>query len=102
MASSSQPPRPQQPRALPPASGARDRYPTDASRNVLMEIAAKSIQAGAGLGAVGMMFGAGAGIVRSGPPVIFALFAGLQWLALGSTYTGEIRHLRIIPRMLAH
>ncbi|KAI0902585.1 hypothetical protein F4806DRAFT_491055 [Annulohypoxylon nitens] len=51
-----------------------------------MEIAAKSLQTGAALGAAGMMFGAGAGIVRSAPPVLFAVVAGLQWFSLGSTY----------------
>ncbi|KAI1212316.1 uncharacterized protein F4807DRAFT_457816 [Annulohypoxylon truncatum] len=86
MASSSQPPKPQQPKALSPSSGPNDKYPTDASHDVIMDIAAKSIQTGAALGAVGMMFGAGAGIVRSAPPVLFAFAAGLQWFGLGSSY----------------
>ncbi|KAI1094371.1 hypothetical protein F5B19DRAFT_54734 [Rostrohypoxylon terebratum] len=86
MASSSQPPTPRQPKAVPPNSGANDRYPAGASQNVIMEIAAKSLQTGAALGAVGMMFGAGAGIVRSAPPVLFAFVAGIQWFSLGSTY----------------
>lgn len=30
--------------------------------------------------------GAGAGILRGAPPTLFALFAGLQWFSLGSTY----------------
>ncbi|KAI1457171.1 hypothetical protein F4805DRAFT_202938 [Annulohypoxylon moriforme] len=86
MASSSQRPTPQQPKTSPPASGANDIYIPDASHNVVMDIAVKSIQTGAAFGAVGMMFGAGAGIVRSAPPVIFAFVAGLQWFGLGSTY----------------
>ncbi|KAI2471472.1 hypothetical protein F4781DRAFT_112567 [Annulohypoxylon bovei var. microspora] len=86
MASSSQPPTPQPPKALPRSLGANDRYPTETSHDVVMEIASKSLQTGAALGAVGMMFGAGAGIVRSAPPVIFAFVAGLQWFGLGSTY----------------
>ncbi|XDG00532.1 hypothetical protein ABKA04_000147 [Annulohypoxylon sp. FPYF3050] len=86
MASSSQPPTPRQPKAIPPNSGANDKYPVDASHDVIMEIAAKSLQTGAALGAAGMMFGAGAGIVRSAPPVLFAVVAGLQWFSLGSTY----------------
>ncbi|KAI0887092.1 uncharacterized protein GGS22DRAFT_104236 [Annulohypoxylon maeteangense] len=86
MASSSQPPTPQRSKALPPNAGVNDRYSTDMSHNVVKDIAAKSIQTGAAMGAVGMLFGAGAGIVRSAPPVIFAFVAGLQWFGLGSTY----------------
>ena len=41
-------------------------------------------------GGIGLLLGAGSGIVRSAPPTLFALFAGLQWFTLGSTYMGEI------------
>ncbi|KAI1082360.1 hypothetical protein F5B20DRAFT_34106 [Whalleya microplaca] len=56
------------------------------SANELMRIASKSLQAGALTGTMGMVVGAGSGIVRSAPPTLFALVSGLQWFALGSTY----------------
>ncbi|KAI2626470.1 hypothetical protein GGR54DRAFT_591082 [Hypoxylon sp. NC1633] len=56
------------------------------STNELMQIANKSLQTGALFGGIGMVVGAGSGIVRSAPPTLFALVAGLQWFALGSTY----------------
>ncbi|KAI1824867.1 hypothetical protein F4861DRAFT_538529 [Xylaria intraflava] len=52
----------------------------------LRQIAAKSLQTGAVTGGIGLIVGAGLGIVRSAPPTLFALFAGLQWFALGSSY----------------
>ncbi|KAI0449541.1 hypothetical protein F5B21DRAFT_494119 [Xylaria acuta] len=52
----------------------------------LWQIAAKSLQTGMVTGGIGLLFGAGSGIVRSAPPTLFALFAGLQWFALGSSY----------------
>lgn len=39
-----------------------------------------------------MMVGAGSGILRSAPPTLFALVAGLQWFGLGSTFMGKTRH----------
>lgn len=56
------------------------------SANELMAIASRSLQTGTLTGGIGMLVGAGFGIVRSAPPTLFALFAGLQWFALGSTY----------------
>ena len=41
------------------------------------------------LGAMGIVFGAGAGIIRGAPPALFALVAGLQWFSLGSSYIGQ-------------
>ena len=38
---------------------------------------------------MGTVFGASAGIIRGAPPALFALFAGLQWFSLGSTYIGQ-------------
>ena len=35
------------------------------------------------------MFGGVAGILRSGHPVLFAIGAGIQWSALGSTFWGQ-------------
>ncbi|KAI0200694.1 hypothetical protein F4808DRAFT_427557 [Astrocystis sublimbata] len=55
----------------------------------LWQIGARSLQTGMFTGGVGLVFGAGVGIVRSAPPALFALFAGLQWFALGSSYTAS-------------
>ncbi|KAI1144101.1 hypothetical protein F5Y05DRAFT_407501 [Hypoxylon sp. FL0543] len=84
MASPPQPSTPQRP----PSPGSREgpRYDDEISANELMEIASKSLQTGVATGCVGLVVGAGAGIVRSAPPTLFALVAGLQWFGLGSTY----------------
>ncbi|KAI0840634.1 hypothetical protein F5Y06DRAFT_244601 [Hypoxylon sp. FL0890] len=86
MASPSQPSTPQRP----PSPGSREGgiYDDDEmpSANELMHIASKSLQTGAVLGGIGLVVGAGAGIVRSAPPTLFALFAGFQWFTLGSSY----------------
>ncbi|KAI1769600.1 hypothetical protein GGR53DRAFT_473307 [Hypoxylon sp. FL1150] len=85
MAPSSQQPAPQRP----PASASRTDNTHDdemPSTDELMEIAKKSLQTGAMTGVVGMMVGAGSGILRSAPPTLFALVAGLQWFGLGSTF----------------
>ncbi|KAI2639834.1 hypothetical protein GGS26DRAFT_287008 [Hypomontagnella submonticulosa] len=87
MASSSQQPTPQRPSAPAPVSKTDRRYDDEMpSANELMEIASKSLQTGAVTGGVGLVVGAGSGIVRSAPPALFALVAGLQWFALGSSY----------------
>ncbi|KAI1426690.1 hypothetical protein F5Y12DRAFT_712841 [Xylaria sp. FL1777] len=52
----------------------------------LRQIAAKSLKTGMVTGGIGLLLGAGTGIIRSAPPTLFALFAGFQWFALGSTY----------------
>ncbi|KAK5631731.1 hypothetical protein RRF57_007445 [Xylaria bambusicola] len=52
----------------------------------LREIAAKSLQTGMVAGGFGLLMGAGSGIMRSAPPTLFAIFAGLQWFTLGSTF----------------
>ncbi|KAI1818808.1 hypothetical protein GGS20DRAFT_526954 [Poronia punctata] len=52
----------------------------------LRQIAAKSLQTGALTGGMGLLVGAGSGILRSAPPTLFALFAGFQWFTLGSSY----------------
>ncbi|KAH9906446.1 hypothetical protein F4778DRAFT_778842 [Xylariomycetidae sp. FL2044] len=52
----------------------------------LKKIAAKSLQTGAVAGGIGLLVGAGAGIMRSAPPTLFAVVAGLQWFTLGSSY----------------
>ena len=83
------------------------------SSNELFDIAAKSLQTGAltGMyqcfvserpslppsellnpsppGTLGAAIGAGSGILRNAPPTLFALFAGLQWFALGSSFMGK-------------
>ncbi|KAI0115008.1 hypothetical protein F4814DRAFT_417869 [Daldinia grandis] len=93
MASSSQQPTPERslasnpnpnPNPNPKAIRLRDREMPSA--NELMEIASKSLQTGVMAGGVGLVIGAGFGIARSAPPALFAIFAGLQWFALGSTY----------------
>ncbi|KAI8634929.1 hypothetical protein F5Y19DRAFT_130977 [Xylariaceae sp. FL1651] len=73
------------------------------SSSELWQIGAKSLQTGAvtgqrclpsrllltnmsWVGGIGTLVGAGSGIVRSAPPTLFALFAGVQWFALGSSY----------------
>ncbi|KAH8653379.1 hypothetical protein BX600DRAFT_515654 [Xylariales sp. PMI_506] len=56
------------------------------SSNQLWEIAGKSVQTGAVTGVMGSLFGYGTGIARSGPAGLFAVVAGIQWFALGSSY----------------
>ncbi|KAI1375962.1 hypothetical protein F4677DRAFT_107674 [Hypoxylon crocopeplum] len=86
MAPSSQQPSPQRPQTSTPDSKADYVHDEIPSANELMEIASKSFETGVVAGGIGMVFGAGAGIVRSAPPTLFALVAGVQWFALGSTY----------------
>jgi len=54
----------------------------------VMEILVPSLKVGAGVGSVGVLAGAAAGIVRSAPPLLFSLVAGGQWFVLGSSYYG--------------
>lgn len=75
------PPPPQQP----PSEDFRE-MPTAAE---LAGIGIRSLKVGGATGAVGLFVGAGAGIVRSAPPTLFALVASFQWFTLGSSYTGE-------------
>ncbi|KAI0850905.1 hypothetical protein F5Y00DRAFT_231121 [Daldinia vernicosa] len=94
MVSSSQQPTPQRPSVSNPNtnhnSEAISPYDREMpSTNELKEIASKSLQTGVMAGGAGLVIGAGAGIVRSAPPALFALVAGLQWFALGSTYTAS-------------
>ncbi|KAI1281410.1 hypothetical protein F5Y07DRAFT_354631 [Xylaria sp. FL0933] len=56
------------------------------SSTELWQIGTKSFQTGMVTGGIGLLLGAGIGIVRAAPPTIFALFTGFQWFALGSTY----------------
>ncbi|KAI0433934.1 hypothetical protein F5Y09DRAFT_297292 [Xylaria sp. FL1042] len=56
------------------------------SSTELWQIGTKSLQTGMVTGGIGLFVGAGTGIIRSAPPTIFALFASLQWFALGSSY----------------
>ncbi|KAI1168561.1 hypothetical protein F5B18DRAFT_184991 [Nemania serpens] len=63
-----------------------ERYKEIPSSTELWQIAAKSLQTGMVTGGIGLLIGAGSGIMRSAPPTIFALFAGLQWFTLGSSY----------------
>ncbi|KAI1743599.1 hypothetical protein F4680DRAFT_408704 [Xylaria scruposa] len=56
------------------------------SSTELWQIGAKSLQTGMVTGSIGLLVGAGSGILRSAPPTLFAVFAGLQWFALGSSY----------------
>ncbi|KAI4870859.1 hypothetical protein F4820DRAFT_442723 [Hypoxylon rubiginosum] len=85
MAPSSQQPTPQRPST--PAPKADNTYDDEMpSANELMEIAKRSLQTGAVTGGIGMVVGAGSGILRSAPPTLFALVAGLQWFGLGSTF----------------
>ncbi|KAI0180240.1 hypothetical protein GGR52DRAFT_234039 [Hypoxylon sp. FL1284] len=84
MAPSPQQPTPQRPSA---PAGADQMYDNEMpSTNQLKDILTESVQIGAAAGGIGMLVGAGAGILRSAPPTLFALFAGLQWFGLGSTY----------------
>ncbi|KAI0971698.1 hypothetical protein F4678DRAFT_431577 [Xylaria arbuscula] len=52
----------------------------------LWQLGAKSLQTGVITGGIGLLLGAGTGIVRAAPPTLFAIFAGVQWFALGSSY----------------
>ncbi|CAJ2506084.1 Uu.00g002140.m01.CDS01 [Anthostomella pinea] len=61
----------------------KDEMPSAAE---LWTIGTKSLQTGAVTGGIGLLVGAGSGIMRSAPPTLFALVAGLQWFALGSSY----------------
>lgn len=63
-----------------------DAYNKELSSTEILQIATKSLQTGMIAGSAGLVFGAGSGILRSAPPTLFALFAGLQWFTLGSTY----------------
>ncbi|KAI8966782.1 hypothetical protein F5Y11DRAFT_3460 [Daldinia sp. FL1419] len=95
MASSSQQPTPQRPSASNPNSEVVSPYDREMpSADELKTIAGKSLRFGTLAGGVGLVVGAGAGIVRSAPPALFAIVAGLQWFALGSTYTASKHLLR--------
>ncbi|KAI2785271.1 hypothetical protein F4815DRAFT_440503 [Daldinia loculata] len=92
MVSSPQQPTPQGPSSSNPNPNPEAISPYDRempSANDIMEIASKSLQTGVMAGGVGLVIGAGSGIVRSAPPALFALVAGLQWFALASTYTAS-------------
>ncbi|KAL2164329.1 hypothetical protein VTH06DRAFT_3545 [Thermothelomyces fergusii] len=52
----------------------------------LMEILVPSLKVGVAAGACGIFTGAAAGIIRSAPPVFFAIAAGGQWFTLGTSY----------------
>ncbi|KAI1265080.1 hypothetical protein F5Y18DRAFT_56927 [Xylariaceae sp. FL1019] len=52
----------------------------------LLHIGTKAFKTGAVTGGAGVLFGAGAGILRSAPPYLFAAAAGIQWFVLGSTF----------------
>ncbi|KAI0481649.1 hypothetical protein F4859DRAFT_512793 [Xylaria cf. heliscus] len=60
----------------------------------LRQMAARSLQTGLITGGVGLVAGAGSGILRSAPPTLFALFTGFQWFALGSSYMASRDLLR--------
>ena len=59
------------------------------TRDELFDIGTKSLQTGAFTGVLGAAFGAGSGIMRAAPPGLFALIAGIQWFALGSSFMGK-------------
>ncbi|KAJ8126562.1 hypothetical protein O1611_g7077 [Lasiodiplodia mahajangana] len=61
-------------------------YKSMPSSAELWQIATRSLQTGMVTGGLGLLVGAGSGIVRSAPPTLFAIFAGFQWLTLGSSY----------------
>ncbi|KAK7938085.1 uncharacterized protein PG986_014953 [Apiospora aurea] len=72
-----------------PSSDQRHPNPTGdemPTRAELFEIGTKSLQTGALTGVLGAAFGAGSGIMRAAPPGLFALVAGIQWFALGSSF----------------
>ncbi|KAK7918325.1 hypothetical protein PG985_010199 [Apiospora marii] len=72
-----------------PSSGQRPPNPTGdemPTRDELFDIGTKSLQTGALTGVLGAAFGAGSGIMRAAPPGLFALIAGIQWFALGSSF----------------
>ncbi|KAJ2983389.1 hypothetical protein NUW58_g6256 [Xylaria curta] len=83
--SSSQPPKPSS-TDLRRLEMKDDQYKEMPSSTELWQIATKSLQTGMVTGGVGLLAGAGTGIMRSAPPTLFALFAGFQWFTLGSTY----------------
>ncbi|PSR78449.1 hypothetical protein BD289DRAFT_122469 [Coniella lustricola] len=49
---------------------------------------ADSLRVGAGVGAVGLLFGATAGIVKGTTPILFSLSTGIQWFSLSSAFYG--------------
>ncbi|KAK6822603.1 hypothetical protein PG995_011941 [Apiospora arundinis] len=72
-----------------PSSGQQAPNPTGdemPTRDELFEIGTKSLQTGALTGVMGAAFGASSGIMRAAPPGLFALVAGIQWFALGSSF----------------
>ncbi|KAI0405335.1 hypothetical protein F4802DRAFT_562722 [Xylaria palmicola] len=84
-------PSPIQTPTLPPSGPPKLKKPNARKRDMpssteLWEIAAKSLQTGMATGGIGLVFGAGSGIMRSAPPTLFALFSGFQWFVLGSSY----------------
>ncbi|KAI0446084.1 hypothetical protein F4803DRAFT_78496 [Xylaria telfairii] len=76
---------------LPPSEPPRSKQNDVVQRDIpspteLWHIATRSLQAGMIAGGLGAFVGAGSGIARSAPPSLFAIFAGFQWFALGSSY----------------
>ncbi|KAL2145067.1 hypothetical protein VTI28DRAFT_7946 [Corynascus sepedonium] len=51
-----------------------------------MEILVPSLKVGAAAAVCGVFTGAAGGILRSAPPVLFAIIAGGQWFTLGTSY----------------
>ncbi|KAI1100009.1 hypothetical protein F4804DRAFT_63094 [Jackrogersella minutella] len=81
MASSSQTSTPRRP------SNTGSKYDNEAPTMMeLQDIAIQSCRTGTLFGGVGLLVGAGAGIMRAAPPTLFAVFAGFQWFSLASTF----------------
>lgn len=49
------------------------------------------------LGTTGLLYGGVAGVLRSAHPILFAIAAGIQWSALGSTFWGQSLSLHSTP-----
>ncbi|MCJ1247781.1 hypothetical protein MMC30_004996 [Trapelia coarctata] len=60
----------------------------DGSQPPPLSVVQSALTAGALSGASGLVFGSVAGIIRSPHPIIFAVAAGAQWFALGTTFWG--------------
>ncbi|KAI1340455.1 hypothetical protein F5Y15DRAFT_40315 [Xylariaceae sp. FL0016] len=71
---------------LAPSKDRDPRYGKMPTPTELWDIGSQSLQTGAVTGGIGVLIGAGSGIFRQAPPTLFALVAGLQWFALGSSF----------------
>ncbi|MCJ1339718.1 hypothetical protein MMC09_005008 [Bachmanniomyces sp. S44760] len=61
--------------------------PPLASNSSQREALKAALQLGALTGISGLIFGGTAGIIRSSHPTLFALYSGLQWFLIGTSYS---------------